>query len=83
MRFHAFKKLSEYVRESGADIGIAFDGDADRCLAVDERGEEIDGDFIMAVCAKHMKEEGKLSKNTIVGTIMTNMGFTDFVKRVI
>lgn len=74
------KKLSEYVRESGADIGIAFDGDADRCLAVDERGEEIDGDFIMAVCAKHMKEEGKLSKDTIVGTIMTNMGFTDFCK---
>lgn len=74
------KNLSEHVKKSGADIGIAFDGDADRCLAVDENGEEIDGDFIMAVCAKNMKENGKLINDTIVGTIMTNMGVMDFCK---
>ena len=57
------------------DAGIAFDGDADRCLAVDENGEVIDGDFIMAICGLDMKSRGKLNKDCIVGTIMTNLGF--------
>lgn len=71
-------KLSKYVVENGCDLGIAFDGDADRCLCVDEKGNVVDGDFIMAVCALDMKETGKLNKNTVVGTIMTNFGFTKF-----
>ena len=66
------------VRENKLDAGIAFDGDADRCLAVDENGDLVDGDFIMAICAADMKSRGKLEKNTAVGTIMTNMGFTKF-----
>lgn len=73
--------LSKYVIDNNMDLGIAFDGDADRCLAVDENGKVIDGDIIMAICAMYMKEEGLLRKNTVVGTIMTNMGFTDFCKR--
>lgn len=71
--------LIEYVK-SHEDIcaGVAFDGDADRCFAVDENGELVDGDFIMAICAMDMKSRGKLNKNTVVGTIMTNMGFARF-----
>ena len=59
-----------------ADIGLAFDGDADRLLAVDELGNVVDGDQIMAIIGNHMKSQGKLKKNTIVGTIMSNLGFT-------
>lgn len=59
-----------------ANIGIAFDGDADRMLAVDEKGNVVDGDQIMAIIGNHMKEEGVLKKNTIVGTIMSNLGFS-------
>ncbi|MFR4351100.1 MAG: phosphoglucosamine mutase [Roseburia sp.] len=59
-----------------ADIGIAFDGDADRMLAVDETGALVDGDQIMAVCGNHMKRQQKLKKNTIVVTIMSNLGFS-------
>ena len=70
--------LMSSVRENKLDAGIAFDGDADRCLAVDENGDLVDGDFIMAICAADMKSRGKLEKNTAVGTIMTNMGFTKF-----
>lgn len=70
--------LADYVREHGLDAGIAFDGDADRCLAVDERGELIDGDQIMAICALDLHERGRLAKNTVVGTIMTNFGFNRF-----
>ena len=70
--------LMSFVRENKLDAGIAFDGDADRCLAVDEKGDLVDGDFIMAICAADMKSRGKLEKNTAVGTIMTNMGFTKF-----
>ena len=66
--------LKKFVVDSGADIGFAFDGDADRCLAVDERGELLDGDKILAICGLYMKEQGKLEKNTIVGTVMTNLG---------
>lgn len=70
--------LSEYVVKNHLDCGVAFDGDADRCLCVDENGELIDGDMIMAICALDMKNRGKLNKNTVVGTIMTNFGFTKF-----
>ncbi len=59
-----------------ADIGIAFDGDADRMLAVDENGKLVDGDEIMAICANHLKKQGKLAKDTVVVTVMTNLGFT-------
>ena len=67
--------LSKSVVEAGADVGLAFDGDADRLLAVDEKGQVIDGDKLMAICAVHLKEQGRLKKNTIVATVMSNMGF--------
>ena len=70
--------LIEYVKNHELDAGVAFDGDADRCLMVDEAGNFVDGDFIMAICALDMKSRGKLNKNTVVGTIMTNMGFQKF-----
>lgn len=75
------KSLSDYVVKNHMDLGIAFDGDADRCIAVDENGEKADGDAIMAICALDMFERGKLAKNTIVGTVMTNMGFWEFCKK--
>lgn len=68
--------LQALVKENGADIGFAFDGDADRCLAVDENGQLIDGDKILAICGLDMKERGLLQKNTIVGTVMSNLGLT-------
>lgn len=72
------ENLMSFVKENHLDAGIAFDGDADRCLAVDDKGQLVDGDFVMAICAADMKSRGKLAKNTVVGTIMTNMGFTRF-----
>lgn len=66
--------LKKLVVENGADIGFAFDGDADRCLAVDEKGELIDGDKILAICGLDMKQRGELKKDTIVGTVMSNLG---------
>ncbi|MBQ1261180.1 MAG: phosphoglucosamine mutase, partial [Clostridia bacterium] len=59
-------------------VGLAFDGDADRILAVDECGEVVDGDYIMAILALDMKERGRLYGNTVVGTVMTNLGFKKF-----
>lgn len=70
--------LMDYVREHNLDAGLAFDGDADRCLAVDDNGNLVDGDYVMAICALDMKSRGKLKKETVVGTIMTNMGFNRF-----
>ncbi len=70
--------LIDYVKAHEVDAGVAFDGDADRCLMVDEKGDFIDGDFIMAICAMDMKSRGKLNGNTVVGTIMTNLGFQRF-----
>ncbi len=66
--------LRAYVKENKLDVGFAFDGDADRCLAVDERGEVVDGDKIMYICAKHFKDRGQLYSNTVVTTIMSNFG---------
>ena len=70
--------LAEYVVKNGLDCGVAFDGDADRCLCVDELGNVIDGDMIMAICALDLKKRGKLNRNTVVGTIMSNFGFGKF-----
>jgi len=67
--------LRNAVLKNGADVGIAHDGDADRCLAIDATGAEIDGDVIMAILAKGFKAQGKLRANTIVGTVMSNLGF--------
>ncbi|MEO6886764.1 MAG: phosphoglucosamine mutase [Jatrophihabitantaceae bacterium] len=67
--------LIEAVRDSGADLGIAHDGDADRCLAVDESGEIVDGDQILAVCALALRDAGQLRQNTVVATVMSNLGF--------
>ena len=66
--------LKQYVKDNGLDVGFAFDGDADRCIAVDENGNEINGDLIMYVCGKYMKENGRLNGDTIVTTIMSNLG---------
>ena len=66
--------LQLYVREHHLDVGFAFDGDADRCLAVDENGEVVNGDQIMYICAKYMKERGQLPDNTVVTTVMSNFG---------
>jgi phosphoglucosamine mutase len=67
--------LRNAVLKNGADVGIAHDGDADRCLAIDATGAEIDGDVIMAILAKGFKAQGKLKANTVVGTVMSNLGF--------
>ncbi|WP_250278305.1 phosphoglucosamine mutase [[Clostridium] colinum] len=68
------EKLCEEVLANKSNIGIAFDGDGDRCLVVDENGSIVDGDEIMAICGAYLKEEGKLKDNTIVATIMSNLG---------
>ena len=70
--------LSKYVVENKLDMGVAFDGDADRCLCVDEKGNLVDGDQIMAICSQDMKERGRLAKNTVIGTILTNLGFVKY-----
>jgi len=66
--------LVDAVRRTGADAGIAFDGDADRCLAVSSAGEVIDGDAILAICALALREQGKLKSDTVVATVMSNLG---------
>ena len=66
--------LQKFVKDNHLDIGFAFDGDADRCLAVDEFGNAVNGDQIMYICAKKMKEEGSLKDNTVVTTVMSNLG---------
>ena len=72
--------LAAMVKAGGYDIGIAFDGDADRCLAVDELGNTIDGDQIMAACGLDMKEKGELSGDTVVATVMSNLGLHVYAK---
>lgn len=75
------EELMEYVVKQGCDLGLAFDGDADRCLAVDEKGNLINGDFIMAICGKYMKESGKLDHNVVVVTVMSNLGLDIALKK--
>lgn len=66
--------LQQYVRDKKLDVGFAFDGDADRCIAVDGNGNVVDGDMILYVCGKYLMEQGRLEDNTIVTTIMSNLG---------
>ncbi len=68
------------VREHGADLGLAFDGDADRCLAVDAEGDLVDGDQILAILALAMREEGTLASDTVVATVMSNLGFINAMR---
>ena len=75
-------KLAKYVVDNGLDCGVAFDGDADRCLAVDEKGREIDGDKIIALVAKDMKDRGRLDGNTAVVTVMSNLGFMKYMQSI-
>jgi phosphoglucosamine mutase len=74
------ESLSAQVVQGGYDVGVAFDGDADRCLLVDEQGNTIDGDKVMAVCALDMKRRGTLNGNTIVATVMSNLGLHEFCR---
>ena len=67
-------QLAECVKDGAYDIGIAFDGDADRCLVVDEKGNEVDGDKIMAICARYLRQKGKLQNDGFVATVMSNLG---------
>ena len=73
--------ISEAVKEHRADLGIALDGDADRVIFVDEFGNEVDGDHIMAICATDMMKQKKLRKNTLVATVMSNMGLDIAVRK--
>lgn len=66
--------LQQYVKDNKLDVGFAYDGDADRCIAVDNNGEVVDGDRIMYICGKYMKSQGTLVNNTIVTTVMSNFG---------
>lgn len=70
--------LKEKVISSGADVGLAFDGDADRFLAIDEKGNEVDGDFVLAILSLSLREKGKLNSDAVVGTVMSNYGFNKF-----
>lgn len=74
------ERLGALVVAGGYDLGIAFDGDADRCMAVDETGAVVDGDKIMAICGAAMKAKGKLANDTIVATVMSNMGFHEYCR---
>ena len=75
------ENLQKLVREKNLDCGFAFDGDADRCIAVDENGMEVHGDYVLYVCGKYLKECGKLQNNTVVATIMSNLGLFKAMKR--
>lgn len=70
--------LISKVKETGADLGIAYDGDADRCLLVTNDGDVIDGDYVLAICGKYLKEKDRLNNNAIVGTVMSNLGLRKF-----
>lgn len=72
--------LQEAVIREGAFIGLAYDGDADRLIAIDEKGRIIDGDKLICICAKMLKEEGRLAKNLVTGTVMSNIGFHKYLK---
>lgn len=74
------EELMHFVKNASLDLGLAFDGDTDRMLAVDENGDLVDGDKIIAICSKRMKAEGRLAKNTAVVTVMSNMGFFKFCR---
>ena len=72
------ESLKRFVVDNNLSLGIAYDGDGDRCLAIDEKGNEIDGDILLAIFAKYLQEKGKLKKDTLVATIMSNLGLNKF-----
>ncbi|MBU2638526.1 MAG: phosphoglucosamine mutase [Nanoarchaeota archaeon] len=74
-------RLREEVIKQKADLGIALDGDADRIIVVDEKGNKLDGDYLLYICAKLLKDNNKLNKNTVVATVMSNAGFDEAVKK--
>ena len=74
------ERISKYVVDNKLSMGISYDGDGDRCLAVDENGELIDGDIILAIFAKYLKEQKKLKSDTLVATVMSNLGLNKFSK---
>lgn len=74
------ESLKQKVIEAGADVGLAFDGDGDRLVAIDEKGDQLTGDQLLTICAKRLKDEGKLKNNLVVSTIMSNMGFSIALK---
>lgn len=73
--------LKQYVVENKMSLGIAYDGDGDRCLAIDEKGKEIDGDKLLAIISNYLKSKGKLEKDTIVATVMSNLGLNKYVEQ--
>lgn len=73
--------LKKFVLDNKLSLGIAYDGDGDRCLAIDEKGNLIDGDILLAIFAKYLQEKGKLNKDTLVATIMSNMGLNKFAEK--
>ena len=73
--------LKDYVVKNKMSLGIAYDGDGDRCLAVDEKGEEIDGDKLLAIISDYLKSKGKLAKDTIVATVMSNLGLNKYAEQ--
>ena len=73
--------LKEFVKENNLSLGVAYDGDGDRCLAVDEKGNEINGDKIMAIISNYLRKKGKLSKDTIVATVMSNLGLNKYTEK--
>ena len=75
------ESLKKYVIDNKLSLGIAYDGDGDRCLAVDENGNEIDGDMIMAIISKYLKNKNKLSKNALVSTVMSNLGLKKYAEQ--
>ncbi len=74
------QSLKRFVKDNNCAVGFAFDGDADRLIAIDENGNEVDGDKIVAICARYFKQRGKLTKDTAVVTVMTNMGIHEFCR---
>ena len=75
------EELKKFVIENNLSLGIAYDGDGDRCLAIDEKGNLVDGDMLLAIFSKYLKEKGKLSKDTLVATIMSNLGLNKFAEQ--
>ena len=75
------KAITELVQKENLSLGISYDGDGDRCLAVDEKGNLLDGDIIMAILAKYLKNKGSLKKDTVVATVMSNLGLNKFMEK--
>ena len=73
--------LKQFVLDNNLSLGIAYDGDGDRCLAIDEKGNEIDGDIMLAIISNYLKQKGKLNKDTIVATVMSNLGLNKYTKK--